>query len=398
MTQQAESPKDTLSPKLPAGRPAKTGPDEVEPRICVPSMRNFRKVAYQGCLYEAQDVLAEICDADMICLEPGKGFSFKENWQRRLIWRDRTKKVATLNPGLKPVRLTRTYDLFVAVCQSYWDLLSLNAIKNWKENSRLSVCWMDELWAEWVPKFKNWLHLLNRFDHVFLNLRGTVRPVEEALRRKCHWLPTGVDTIRFSPYPHPPARVIDVYSLGRKWEGVHQSLLKRTAGNRIFYIYDTLNVNDTTLPDHRQHRDLIGNLAKRSRFFTVAPAKMNAPTDRGGQSEVGSRYFEGAAAGAVLIGSAPASESFEMLFGWEDSLFEINTDGSDILETLDNLIKSPERMAESGRRNAVESLLRHDWVYRWEAVFKTAGMNISPGMERRKENLRRLAKEAQGPT
>lgn len=364
---------------------------ESELRICMPSMRNFRKVAYQGSLYEAQDVLAETCDVDMICLEPGRGFFIKEKWQRRMIWRDRTRKVAGLNPGLKPVHLDRRYDLFIAVCQSYWDLLSLNAIKGWKEKCQTSICWMDELWAASVPEFKNWLHLLNQFDHVFLNLNGSVKAVEDALGRSCRWLPIGVDAIRFTPYPRPPARVIDVYSLGRKWPDVHRKLLDLTETKGLFYIYDTVNVNETVLPDHRQHRALIANLAKRSRFFLVAPAKMDDPLDSGGQSEVGSRYFEGAAAGAVLIGKAPASNSFSQLFGWPDAVIDIEIDGSNLEATLSGLANSPERSSEIGRRNARESLLRHDWGYRWQELLQAAGVGPTPGLTKRTARLRKLA-------
>jgi hypothetical protein len=49
-----------------------------------------------------------------------------------------------------------------------------------------------------------------------------------------------VDAIRFSPYPNPPARVIDVYSLGRRLDGLHRTLLKFTAERNMFYVYETL--------------------------------------------------------------------------------------------------------------------------------------------------------------
>lgn len=48
------------------------------PRICVPSLRKFRKVVFQGAVHEAQDVLAEIDDVDLICPEPRPGFSFRD--------------------------------------------------------------------------------------------------------------------------------------------------------------------------------------------------------------------------------------------------------------------------------------------------------------------------------
>jgi hypothetical protein len=337
-------------------------PKGTGPRICMPSWRNFRKVAYQGNLYEAQDVLASSADVDLLCPDPSRHYGFREGWQRRLLWRDSTKMLSYLNPGLRTVRLDRDYDLFLAVCQNWWDLLSLNAIKGWRERCRTSVCWMDEMWAAWVPRYKNWLHLMDRFDHIVLNLRDTVPAVERALRRPCHWVSHGTDTLRFGPYPHPPGRVIDVYSIGRRWEGVHEALLRRTKDSGLFYVYDTVNVNDTVLPDHRAHRDLIASLAKRSRYFMVAPAKMDDPTGIGGQSEVGSRYFEGSAAGAVLIGRKPEGEAFRRLFDWDGAVLEIKTDGSDVVDVLSELDREPGRIERIGRRNAIESLLRHDWA------------------------------------
>ena len=367
---------------------------EADPRICMPSWRNFRKVAYQGGLYEAQDVLCEIDDVDLICLDPGKGFRVRENLQRKLLWRDSTKKLAFLNPGLRPIRLKRRYDIFIAICQNWWDLLCLNAIKGWKEQCGITVCWIDEMWAAWVPRYKNWLHVLNRFDHVFLNLHGSVHAVEEALGRRCHWLPAGVDTVRFSPYPDPPARIIDFYSIGRKWEGVHRALLDQVKRNRILYIYDTGNVNEMFLPDHKQHRDLISNIAKRSRFFMVAPAKMDIPFDTKGQIEVGSRYFEGAAAGSVLIGKKAECESFDKLFGWQDSVIEIETDGSDLVDVLSDLARQPQRLRDMSQRNCIQTLLRHDWGYRWKEILHVAGLQPKPAMEAREKRLTHMAQMA----
>jgi hypothetical protein len=365
-----------------------------KPRVCVPSWRNFRRVAYQGGLYEAQDVLVETDDVDLLCPDPGKGFRLREHWQKRLMWKDVTKKLAFVNPGLHTIRLRRDYELFVAVCQNWTDLIYLNAIKGWRERCRTSVCWMDELWAAYVPREKNWLHLLNRFDHVVLNLSGSVKAVEDTLGRPCHWVPYGIDAIRFSPYPRPPARVLDVYSIGRRWEGVHRALLDLVAKKGISYIYDTINVNDAYLPDYRQHRDLISNIAKRSRFFLVAPAKMDSPVDTEGQVEVGSRYFEGAAAGAVLIGKKFDGDSYHKLFGWQDAVIEIKSDGSDVADVLSDLSGHPERLREISRRNCTEALLRHDWAYRWKEILNIAGLKPRPAMEVRERRLNQTAKMA----
>jgi spore maturation protein CgeB len=361
------------------------------PRICMPSWRSFKKYAFQGALYEAQDVLLEVDDVDLICPEPGWGFSPIERWQKRIVWKDFTKRLVYLNPGLEPLRLKGEYDLFIAVCQSWWDILYLNAIKGVKDHCKTSICWFDELWADWIPKYGFWLHALNQFDHVVVGLEGSVNALEKALGRPCHWTPAAVDAVRFSPYPDPPQRVIDVYSIGRRWEGVHRSLLKIAKHRELFYIYDTFPGSMAQPPDHRQHRDLLANISKRSRFFVVGPAKGDRPDDARGQIEIGSRYFEGAASGAVMVGQAASCKSFNQLFGWENSVIEVKTDGSDVVDILGTLLKQPERLREMAQRNAREALLRHDWVYRWKQILAIAGLTPMPAMEARENQLKGLA-------
>jgi hypothetical protein len=170
--------------------------------------------------------------------------------------------------------------------------------------------------------------------------------------------------------------------------------LDQAAKKGLFYVHDTMNVTDAYLPDHRQHRDLFANMAKRSHFFLVAPAKMDFRIDTGGQIEIGSRYFEGAAAGTVLIGRKPESESFLELFGWQDAVIDIESDGSDLTAVLSRLWGQPERRLEISRRNSVESLLRHDWVYRWKEILSIAGLKPRAAMEERERRLKKIAEAA----
>jgi len=361
------------------------------PRICMPTGRNFKKRAFHCGHYEAQDVLLATDDVDLICLEPALGHVFKEAWQRRLLYRDISRRLIYANPGLRKVRLTKGYDIFIAVCETYKDLLSVNAIEGWEDKCRTSICLIEEMWAASIPQYKYWLHALNRFDHIFLGCRGSVKALSDALGRPCHWLSGAVDAFRFSPYPNPPARVIDVYSIGRRWEGIHRSLLEAAQRKEIFYVYDTFSGSGAGVYNPQQHRDLFANTAKRSRYFVVAPGKMDAVDETNGQVEVGHRYYEGAAAGAVLIGQAPNCEAFREMFPWPDAVVEIQPDGSDVLDVLRHLDSHPERTASIGRRNASESLLRHDWVHRWKEMFRVAGIEPSPAMQDRELRLQDLA-------
>ena len=367
--------------------------DQMTPRVCLPTSRKFTRRAYQTAHKEAQDVLVSP-EVDLIELEARAGFETRHYWQQRLMYRDVSRRLAFANPGLEPVRLTRDYDLLIVLCQTYAELFYVNAIQNLKDRCKTTVCWIDELYAADLPRFKYWLPSLRRFDHVVLGMHATVNALSDAIGHRCHYVPGAVDAIRFSPYPHRHERVIDVYSVGRRAEGPHRTLLGMAGSGKLFYMFDSLHSGESMTADHRQHRELYANVAKRSRYFMVAPGKIDQPHETAGQIEVGFRFYEGAAAGCVLLGQAPRCEPFDGMFDWPHAVVEIAADGSNIADVLSRLSGDPERLRDISRRNAVECLLRHDWVYRWKQIFQIAGVAPTDGMQSRELELRRLAEIA----
>jgi hypothetical protein len=361
------------------------------PRICMPTIRKFSKNVFRSAFYEAQDILCEVDEVDLVSLEPGPGFEFKSKLQRRFLYHDFSHQILSWNPGLQKTRLSRGYDLFVAACQNIWDIPNLNAIEQWKNHCKVSACWIDELWASSLPGYKHWLPALKKFDYVFISQSETAVPLSKALGRTCYWLPRAVDALRFSPYPNPPIRSIDVYSMGRRWEGIHSSLLRASTKKEIFYFYDTSHLADTAVYNHREHREFYANVAKRSKYFLVAPGLMTAPNTTGGQAEFGYRYFEGLTAGAVMIGQKPNTDSFRSVFPDPEMVIEIQSDGSDVLDILALLGSQPERVSNISRKNTAAALLKHDWVYRWKEIFRVVGVDPTPAMADRELRLKELA-------
>ena len=86
-------------------------------------------------------------------------------------------------------------------------------------------------------------------------MRTPSRQLSRALGRPCHWIGGGVDTLRFSPYPTPAARVIDVYQIGRTTPGLHKALRQAAAAQGLFFLYDTFQGSDMEPFDHREHRE-----------------------------------------------------------------------------------------------------------------------------------------------
>jgi Glycosyl transferases group 1 len=366
--------------------------------ICMPTWRNFSKKAYRCVNYEAQDVLVENANVDLVHLDMSWGKWFKELSLRRPLYHDISGKLIFGNPGLKKVRLTADYDLFIVLCDVWTDIPYINAIQRWRDRCKISICWIDEMWAAAIPRYKHWLHALGQFDYVFIGCKDSVSVLSQAIKRPCYWLPRAVDAFRFSPLPNTPDRVIDVYSIGRRREGIHRELLRAAEQRELFYVFDTFTSDPAAaeVTDYRQHRNLFANMAKRSQCFMVAPAKMDALSEIRGQIEVGSRYFEGAAAGTVMIGEAADCAAYRDLFGWPEAVVQISPDGSDLTAILSDLNANPERIAAIGRRNAKEALLRHDWIYRWNEMFRVAGIEPSPRMVARERRLKAMANYISG--
>ena len=364
------------------------------PRVCMVTARSVARHAFRCALYDGEDVFSAIDDVDLIHLRPCKRSELKHAIQRRLVWHDPSGRLVLVNVAFEPVRLTEDYDLFIVYLPFAAEAIRLSAVRDWTRRCRTSICWIDELWAAEVPGLKPFLSALDRFEHVIIGCHGAVRALSDSLGRQCQFVPTAVDALRFSPYPDPPIRVVDVYSMGRRREEQHRAILRAAAKNKLFYLYDTLAASDAEVHDAREHREMLAGIVKRSRFFVVAPGKIDLPGETGGQVEVGLRYYEGAAAGTVMIGQAPDCEPFRTMFDWPDVVVTLKPDGSDVADVLSQLTAHPERVVEVGRRNAREALLRHDWVYRWEAILKIAGLSPRPQLLERKRRLEELADTA----
>ena len=357
-----------------------------EPRICMFSQRNLGRLVSRCGHYEFEDVICQVDEVDLIAPAPYRIYNIGQRFANRLA---RYSSIAGFNPGVRSLRIKKNYELFVAFFQFPRDVLTLNAIEGWRDHCRKSICWVDDVWVGCLPYLKGHLKILSKFDYVLLNCSRSVGSVQNLIQRPCFCIVPGVDMIRFCPYPNPPVRYIDVYSMGRRSDVTHRSLLNMAERGEIFYIYDTIEVMETQHP--RQHRSLVANIAKRSRYFVANTAKVNRQSETHGQVEVGFRFFEGAGAGTVMIGEVPKNEVFHKYFDWPDAVIHIPYDTENIRKILTELNSQPERLSVARKNNVIQCLLRHDWVYRWRDILSITGLEPIPALLVRESRLRELA-------
>ncbi len=370
-------------------------------QVLLLSMRRLADLVAYCTQYEFEDLIAEVAGADRVELGDQRALELSRRAYKLLWLASGSRKLARrIAPAPSTVTLERDYELFFPTFNHAHELYALAGVPNWRARCRVAACYINEVWAHLLPGYL--IELLSRFDHIFLGTRSAVEHVARISGRPCSYLPLAVDVVRFSPWPNPPARSIDVCNIGRRSPVTHEALVALASARKIFYYFDTfaggvgIHKNQRTFrveaPD--QHRLFLANLLRRSRYYIANRSRINEPAyaDRG--EEISGRFYEGAAAGCVMLGEAPNTEDFRSQFGWPDAVIRMPFDYSDVEHLLRDLDSDPERLARILRDNARNAALQHDWVYRLRTVFAAVGIARTPAMLDRERLLRQLAEQA----
>lgn len=358
-------------------------------RSIIVSQRASRPLTWLCLGYEFEDLMAELEPADIVSTKPLRA---------ERAFRVGTKMLERLSDGRWSLSTSylpnagQQYELALVHCGIVADLLTMGRQSDFARLAKVSVCYISELWASRLPLEKEFVQRLQCFDAVFIGCAGPIDQLSEQIGRPCYYLPPAVDVLLSCPYPETPERSIDALSVGRRNEEVHQHLLAHSRKDQnFFYIRDTVRglsrAQVVTTQDHRQQ---LLSLLKRAKYFMANRPKFDQSVGAN-DHEVGYRFFEGAAAGCVMIGDPPRNQAFDDLFGWPDVVIPNPEDPAKIIDLYQELESDPVRVNRIRQRNVAESLRRHDWAYRWKTVLDTLGMESTPALQERLQRLSSLA-------
>jgi hypothetical protein len=214
-------------------------------------------------------------------------------------------------------------------------------------------------------------------------------------------LPLAVDVPLFTPASLDGPRPIYICNIGRRSPVTHLALLEEAERGQSFYYYDTVAANGADLK-HRtfrvesphEHRRMLATILRHSRYYLANRSYVNKPEFTAGREEISSRFYEGAAAGTVMIGEAPRTEEFKQQFDWPDAVIHVPFDSPDIGRILAELNSDAERLRAARRNNVREAALRHDWLHRMQVVFDTLCLTPTDGMRARGQWLDQIASQA----
>ncbi|HKU44336.1 MAG TPA: glycosyltransferase [Polyangiales bacterium] len=362
------------------------------PRTLLLSNRNYEKDVWRCGQVEFENVVCAVDDVDVaapraVQRTPGRALRQVERVTKRAFGLE-----LSYVPRIETIRLRRDYELLCVYVQGLSDLTVLDALPDWRNRCAKAVCFVEEIWVRGLPRWsRRTFEQLAKFDLIACLQHGSVSPLAALVGRRCEWLPPGVDALRFFPGLVPPPRTIDVYAMGRHSERTHRALLEHATLRDWTYLFDTLEVRRVRGGDHMQHRTQLAELVKRSRYFLANRGRVDRWGDTGQQEELGFRSFEGAAGGAVLIGDAPRGEHVRTLFDWPDAHIHVPFDSTIMPEVIAALDAEPERVARIRQNNVVQSLRRHDWVYRFRSALEWLKLAPTERLRQRTQRLGELA-------
>lgn len=359
-------------------------------RLGVYSLRKIDRHVCRCLGYEFEDSIAEFDEVQLYLPEIEAKPPTPVDWKLSRILNRVTRKKFAWRPAERIQHCGEFLDheLFFVFCQNVNDIRRLEAFPNWQQRSERTACWIDELWLATAKLYPKTLKMLNGFDYVFVSFRDTAEFLQSR-GFNAHHIPAGIDALRFCPLPSDLERTIDVLAMGRKASATHRELFRLAECDKINYFFDTSSLPN--VESFVEHRILMAKQIARSRFFFVQRAKADCPEQTQGQIEVGSRYFEGCAAGAILVGEKLDIPTFDEQFGWEDAVIPMEYNSKDISPILDILNGDPEYMNEIHRRNMRHSLLKHDWAYRWKQMLEIMGIEPMAAVTKRMQRLREMA-------
>lgn len=370
-------------------------------KVLLFSQRRIADLVAYCLVYEFEDVLASLTEAQRIDATDLPALEFFR----------RAYKLARLTSGspslarrLAPyprskVTLDRDYELFFPTFSHVYELHTLAAVPDWRQRCRKAACFITEVWSDMLPEYL--LEMLSSFDHIFIGFRHSVQEVARITGRPCTYLPLAADVPRFTPASRDHPRPIAVCNIGRRSPVTHQALIEEAERQQSFYYYDTVAASGADLK-HRtfrvdnphEHRLMLAAILKNSSYYFANRSYVNKPEFTAGRDEISARFYEGAAAGTVMIGEAPRTDEFKQQFDWSDAVIHVPFDSPDIGRRLADLNGQPERLRAVRRNNAREAALRHDWLHRIQVVFETLGLTPTEDMRVRAQRLDQIALQA----
>jgi hypothetical protein len=246
------------------------------------------------------------------------------------------------------------------ICPSPGDLNSALQIQNWRASYGRVVAWVfDSFWPDHIPR---WVRSSRMFDHVFVTEQEDLATWRATVRAPVDWLPWGSDVLNLGSAN--PMRPLDLLRFGRQpteWDD-DQSNAQQCQSRMLSFQGRPPGFSDAT-DNERALMTLLGD-AKFTLAFSnrVSPGLQTHPN----REYITGRWTDSLAAGAIVAGIPPRSESVQSLL-WPEALLDIGTvNRAEGLELIASAVH--EWTPDRAHLNYAKSLESLDWRWRFKTL------------------------------
>jgi hypothetical protein len=341
--------------------------------------------------YDFAQVIAEVEAADILT-PPAPANRFWVETDKAVSLASRKLKLGP-RAHIQSAQVENDYDLFIMLASFPRDVSELRRLKDWRRRCKQAVLVVNETWLVSLQETQGLGDLFAQFDRIYTAVPESIPLVEQYLKWPIHPLPTGLDVLFAAPYPHALSRIYDVYAMGRTPDALKQQLTEADSRGELSFLFDVVG-SPFAILDFNGHRINKAAMIKRAKYFpcyAVRAFENRKKGEAGAFDMIPFRFYEGAAAGCVLFGVAPACGEFKTLFAWQDAVIECPPDHPDFLGFLLDLDRDQDRIAAIRARNVAGSMRLNDWVYRYERILSDAGLSLPSQLIERKQLLAETA-------
>jgi Glycosyl transferases group 1 len=321
-------------------------------RVLIPTSRHLYRLVSYGMVIDFENAVAKASDADFVAVPM---------YSRRAQVQD------VLGGNLRrSVRAPRSrYDVCLLVAMNAYWLPSIQYVRNLRTIADRVVVYLFDSWTSDLAKLRTLDRVWSLVDELFVSFSHSVEEYAAHLPCRLHYLPQAIEPRWF--HTQRRAKPIDVLSVGRRLPMVHHALLELSRSRDLFYFYQT-HVAPQAI-DLSENQELLGRLCRSARVHVSWSVDRTNPERLSEKGAITARWFESAASGAVVIGSAPATQEFQRLFPYPGFVRELDADPARTEEALDAALDD---RCEDERLALAEHVRRtHTWAGRWHEILGT---------------------------
>jgi hypothetical protein len=233
--------------------------------------------------------------------------------------------------------------------------------------ARVAVYLFDS-WLSDLSRITRLRRVLSLVDDLFVSFFHTLEPYAEQLPCRVHYLPQAIDPRWF--HPSRGDRPIDVLSVGRRQAEAHRYLMEISRRRDLFYYYQSHTAPKSGSPhaiDLHENQELLGRLCRSARVHVGWSVDSTNPARADEGAAITARWFESAASGAAVIGTAPRTQEFARLFPYAGFVRELDYRTRGAVEfVLDAALGDA---SDPKRRALAEHVCStHTWGMRWSQI------------------------------